>query len=1496
MARLNRSDDTGANREGPGRLSIPQGRFRTQQDVVGDSLLQLGGRGEVEPGSGTVNDPLNAPFVLYVNPYTGRDDFAFGSYAEADDGSVDQELRRIESQRLECGYTEASPFRTINRAVIEAGLITSKSYFSAGTIPFQQVCIVLAPGTYTALCGQGLNDSDANFPDWADDEITDEWLTGFNPEALGGIILPRGCSMISLDLRKTIIRPIAAAVPDPADEAANYNNRRTILRMTGEGYYYGMTFMDADGVATSHHLMSCFEFASEAQLAEFYNKIERKFAGVADTNVTAVAERQTEFEIVGPQPAPGTQTQTTDTTASASPYIYNASIRSTLGLCGVFCNGAVVEGFRSCVIAQFTGVSLQNDFSVQNGGTCWQIYNEGTDTWGNLDDFATYRTANPDNVRMNANRRSFHIRAINRAVIQEVSVFAIGQGVHHWVESGGEITVTNSNSNFGGAAAIAEGHWDVTLPQDNNFPVERIKVPTDLSEKRNNIREITLGTTIAAQGGGAAVTSITLQEALTGDEDLRPDVLAQEGFSLAPGTQVWIENPEGNDFTARLDTDAWETAAPAVINVANAFATGTLAGAGGGAAPDANDLQDRRVYVRRLIDTRTTDERTYALILDRPANARTPLRDYIIQDQAGSIGAPELCAVQAPRRNNEVAGINGVQIMLRQQCPQQADNPNLDDVQQLRNYYRLGDTIRAQDKHWQATVEHYQTGNAPDLDNFAQQNVHTETANANTHNPEDYFKNATPIIIFDADLSTEINKRQVATAPIGIQLDASGNDDVWTTGGAWAVNNTTAAARNRLRNEVQAQYRTATDYRGLHTALTTIWSRTNAQAVEALEPQLETDRLTNPPSDQTVDFRRPSQIRLFGHAYEWAGYLNYTKALPQYQLELSRENKFTYYGTSKDGGRVYFSGFNEEGALVSPAGLTDITTGETVAPEDLDPIEPPCQFFDCLTVNELTVQNTLTTNGDVDINGSVDISDDLAVNGDIIVNGDIDLDNGEIINFAATTTRPGIGDLARVQDLRAAIDTPAAGNDAAINTAINAAGDDNGDGTDLVNAVGLGWALDQLPIPPILNDDTRRLFVSNDWTNLPANAAAYPIIGGGTRNLNNIPANQRFTTIRQAYQSLPFGFSLPDDSQIEIYLLDATHDEGVWNAANQVGSEDQQNPTWIMALNWNNNNAQQVVSYTVPGGPNFNDGYFRNVFFYSENAISGPNPVNARWRLDATVQEHTANGYTMTCVVGTNITTTNMHVRIIKNSNSTEAQTLFCFRGARCGPFGIPVRSTNRAIGLHIELTGNGTFTNVGDRNDVRSYNICVFEVAKDRDVSYGAAQIFSGVLPGTDAERRRATANFVFTNNSGAQRNILFHYIRDNSRLVVDGAISAGAVNCISWSLEGNAAWQYRLFGFNQTFFSLLGQNCPNGQGVFTQRGMNTEAWGGFRNQNNSTNWVNANYSPGPFSQFDCDDANWGVFGVHNGIAIADTLMGGTGSDYRLQPNAARFNIVTPS
>ena len=106
-------------------INSSQATFRTQIAALTDAVRQLGGAAEVGSGA-VVNDPLSAPYVLYVNPYTGSDRFVGGNYSTSGDAT-----KRIELQRLECGYTEARPFKTINRAIIEAGIITAKSYYES---------------------------------------------------------------------------------------------------------------------------------------------------------------------------------------------------------------------------------------------------------------------------------------------------------------------------------------------------------------------------------------------------------------------------------------------------------------------------------------------------------------------------------------------------------------------------------------------------------------------------------------------------------------------------------------------------------------------------------------------------------------------------------------------------------------------------------------------------------------------------------------------------------------------------------------------------------------------------------------------------------------------------------------------------------------------------------------------------------------------------------------------------------------------------------------------------------------------------------------------------------------------------------------------------------------------------------------------------------------------------------------------------------------------
>jgi hypothetical protein len=84
-----------------------------------------------------------------------------------------------------------------------------------------------------------------------------------------------------------------------------------------------------------------------------------------------------------------------------------------------------------------------------------------------------------------------------------------------------------------------------------------------------------------------------------------------------------------------------------------------------------------------------------------------------------------------------------------------------------------------------------------------------------------------------------------------------------------------------------------------------------------------------------VEFRRPSTIRLYNHQWEWAGFGNYSKAMPSVQGDMSEFNKFTYYFTSAAGGRVTPKGSNEDGFEVTPKGLEDIATGATISAESL---------------------------------------------------------------------------------------------------------------------------------------------------------------------------------------------------------------------------------------------------------------------------------------------------------------------------------------------------------------------------------------------------------------------------------------------------------------------------------------------------------------------------------------------------------------------------------
>jgi hypothetical protein len=517
--------------------------------------------------------------ILYVNPN--------------DLDSTDS----IENQ----GNSLTRPFKTIQRALMEAARFSYQRGLNNDR--FGKTTILVYPGDHIVdnrpgYIPDGLNNYRTRAGAITNDlppfdltsnlslESPDNELYKLN-SIHGGVIVPRGTSLVGLDLRKTKIRP--KYVPDPVNDNIE---RSTIFRITGACYFWQYSMFDADpnGICYkdytkntfvpnfSHHKLSCFEYAdgtnnveindtfqqystTRTDLDMYYEKIslvygqssgraispdypsagldiqtkidEYRIVGSTGASVgissikagdgvtssstitvttdSAVAglDVDTPFRVSGVtadstiyngqfvvsekvdstnikyivQNAPNNPLPSTtgaslvlqsDTVTSASPYIFNISMRSVFGMCGLHADGSKASGFKSVVVAQFTGIGLQKDdraFVKYNSST--GIYEDNTVS-GN-------ETLSTDSRAVfKPQYRNFHIKASNNSFIQCVSIFAIGYAEHFVAESGGDMSITNSNSNFGARALIADGFRDVAFPQDDKGYITHIIPPKEV--------------------------------------------------------------------------------------------------------------------------------------------------------------------------------------------------------------------------------------------------------------------------------------------------------------------------------------------------------------------------------------------------------------------------------------------------------------------------------------------------------------------------------------------------------------------------------------------------------------------------------------------------------------------------------------------------------------------------------------------------------------------------------------------------------------------------------------------------------------------------------------------------------------------------------------------------------------------------------------------------------------------------------------------------------
>lgn len=180
------------------------------------------------------------------------------------------------------GNSAIRPFKTIQRALLEA---VRFSYVQGPNNDiFDQTTILISPGTHYIDNRPGIyldgntaktySGSETTIPELDLQSVMDltdpqNVLYKFN-SADGGVIIPRGVSIVATDLRKTKIRP--KYVPAPSD---NLVERTSIFRLTGSCYIFGFSIFDGDpngNVYTgptstfqtaprySHHKLTAFEY------------------------------------------------------------------------------------------------------------------------------------------------------------------------------------------------------------------------------------------------------------------------------------------------------------------------------------------------------------------------------------------------------------------------------------------------------------------------------------------------------------------------------------------------------------------------------------------------------------------------------------------------------------------------------------------------------------------------------------------------------------------------------------------------------------------------------------------------------------------------------------------------------------------------------------------------------------------------------------------------------------------------------------------------------------------------------------------------------------------------------------------------------------------------------------------------------------------------------------------------------------------------------------
>jgi hypothetical protein len=168
-----------------------------------------------------------------------------------------------------------------------------------------------------------------------------------------------------------------------------------------------------------------------------------------------------------------------DSITSDSPLIKNNSLRSVYGMCGYYGNGNNVSGFKSFIVDQFEGISLQKD----DNAFVKYDYTSGT----YKDSTAISNLHSDPNAHYKPDYEHYFLRLDNNTSADINSCSATGFAQQYLVNSGSEISMNASKSKYGAKALSAVGFKDHAFSYDDGGYLAGVIPPKFVDPETSNI-------------------------------------------------------------------------------------------------------------------------------------------------------------------------------------------------------------------------------------------------------------------------------------------------------------------------------------------------------------------------------------------------------------------------------------------------------------------------------------------------------------------------------------------------------------------------------------------------------------------------------------------------------------------------------------------------------------------------------------------------------------------------------------------------------------------------------------------------------------------------------------------------------------------------------------------------------------------------------------------------------------------------------------------------